>query len=201
MSVTQGGQIPGQPGLIHRRHDAGEARDGGDARNRSTGHGSRRGWHRWNPEPRLRPLVLVGLPETTQIDGGVHFRGGRSSAKCGCGAAAHRWVNGGARQHLKAAGARRSYYAKRRCSGARSLPAIADGGFGRSRGSGYGARARERGEGKGRGAHGGLAEQAGVLGDVLRSANRRRWRRGRSPASVVKKTTASAMERVRRCVA
>ena len=41
------------------------------------------------------------MPETTQIDGGVHFRGGRSSAKCGCGAAAHRWVNGGARQHLK----------------------------------------------------------------------------------------------------
>ena len=73
-----------------------------------------------------------------------------------------------------AAGARRSYYARRRCSGARSSPAMADGGFGRSRGSGYRARARERGEGKGRGAHGGLAEQASVLGDVLRAANRRR---------------------------
>ena len=101
----------------------------------------------------------------------------------------------------EAAGAHRAIYARRRCSGARSSPAMADGGFGRSRGSGYRARVRERGEGKGRGAHGGLAEQAGVLGDVLRPANRRRWRRGRSPASVVKKTTASAMERVRRCVA
>ena len=48
---------------------------------------------------------------------------------------------------------------------------MADGGFGRSWGSGYRARARERGEGKGREAHGGLAEQAGVLGDVLRPAN------------------------------
>ena len=48
---------------------------------------------------------------------------------------------------------------------------MADGGFGHSRGSGYRARARERGEGKGREAHGGLAEQAGVLGDVLRPAN------------------------------
>ena len=70
-----------------------------------------------------------------------------------------------------AAGARRSYYVRQRCSGARSSPAMADGGFGRSWGSGYRARARERGEGKGRGAHGGLAEQAGVLGDVLRPAN------------------------------
>ena len=70
-----------------------------------------------------------------------------------------------------AAGARRSYYARQRCSGAWSSPTMVDGGFGRSRGSGYRARARERGEGKGRGAHGGLAEQAGVLGDVLRPAN------------------------------
>ena len=73
----------------------------------------------------------------------------------------------------EAAGAHRAIYARRRCSGARSSPAMADGGFGRSWGSGYRARARERGEGKGRGAHGGLAEQASVLGDVLRAANRR----------------------------
>ena len=44
----------------------------------------------------------------------------------------------------EAAGARRSYYARRRCSGARSSPAMADGGFERSRGSGYRAHARER---------------------------------------------------------
>ena len=90
MSWTQGGPAVVKVGQTHRRHDAGEARDGGDARNRSIGHGSRHGWHCWNPEPRLRPLVLVGLPETTQIDGGVHFRGGRSSAKCGRGATARR---------------------------------------------------------------------------------------------------------------
>ena len=35
-SVTLGGQIPGQPGLIHRRLDAGEARDGGAARKSPT---------------------------------------------------------------------------------------------------------------------------------------------------------------------
>ena len=44
----------------------------------------------------------------------------------------------------EAAGAHRAIYARRRCSGARSSPAMADGGFGRSRGSGYRARARER---------------------------------------------------------
>ena len=153
-SVSLGGQIPGQPGLIHRRHDAGEARDGADARNRSTGHGSRRGWHRWNPEPRPRPLVLVGSPETAQIDGGVHFRGGRSSAKCGCGAAAHRWVNGGARQHLKGGRSMSELLCEAEVLGARSSPAMADGGFGCSRGSGYGACAKEKAEGRGPVAHG-----------------------------------------------
>ena len=37
---------------------------------------------------------------------------------------------------------------RRRSSGARSSPAMADGGFGCSWGGGYRARARERGEGK-----------------------------------------------------
>ena len=55
--------------------------------------------------------------------------------------------------------------------GARSSPAMADGGFGRSRGSGYGAHARERGEGKGRGAHGGLAEQLNGLGEASATEN------------------------------
>ena len=168
--MTQGGQIPGQPGLIHRRHDAGEARDGGDARNRSTGHGSRRGWHRWNPEPRPRPLVLVGSPETAQIDGGVHFRGGRSSAKCGRGAAAHRWVNGGARQHLKAAGACRSCYARQRCSGhgARQPWRTAASG---ARGAAATGRARER---EVRGNDGKLTgrQQGGSVGSGTRQTSR-----------------------------
>ena len=47
------------------------------------------------------------------------------------------------------------------------------------------------------GAHGGLEDVVGELGGGRTAA----WRRGRSPASVVKKTTVSAMERVRRCVA
>ena len=71
----------------------------------------------------------------------------------------------------EAAGAHRAIYARRRCSGARSSPAMADGGFGRSRGSGYRARARERGEGKGRGAHGGLAEQLNGLGEASATEN------------------------------
>ena len=36
-SVTLGGQIPGQPGLIHRRLDAGEARRGSEVRDSSSG--------------------------------------------------------------------------------------------------------------------------------------------------------------------
>ena len=88
------------------------------------------------------------MPETTQIDGGVHFRGGRSSAKCGCGAAAHRWVNGGARQHLKGDRSMSELLCEVEVLGARSSPAMADGGFGCSWGGGYRARAKERGEGK-----------------------------------------------------
>ena len=89
MLMTQGGSNPGQLGQTCRRLTAGEVRDGGDARNRSTGHGSRRGWHRWYPEPRPRRLVLVGSPEMTQIDGGVRFRGGRSLGANGGDATAH----------------------------------------------------------------------------------------------------------------
>ena len=81
--------------------------------------------------------------------------------------------------NYEAAGAHRAIYARRRCSGARRSPAMADGGFGRSRGSGYRARARERGEGKGREAHGGLAEQHSGVGGEPVTANRRR----RRPAS------------------
>ena len=84
MLMTQGGQT-----LVNSVKPAGEVRDGGDARNHSTGHGLRRGWHRWNPEPRPRRLVLAGLPETTQIDGGVRFCGGRSSGAIGGDATAH----------------------------------------------------------------------------------------------------------------
>jgi len=58
-----------------------------------------------------------------------------------------------------------------RSSGARSSPAMADGGLGCSWGGGYRARARERGEGKGRGAHGGLAEQLNGLGEASATEN------------------------------
>ena len=55
--------------------------------------------------------------------------------------------------------------------GARSSPAMADGGFGCSWGGGYRARERERGEGKGRGAHGGLVEQLNGLGEAFATEN------------------------------
>ena len=71
----------------------------------------------------------------------------------------------------EAAGAHRAIYARRRCSGARSSPAMADGGFGRSWGSGYRARARERGEGKRRQAHRDAAGWLSGLGDAPEPTN------------------------------
>ena len=63
---------------------------------------------------------------------------------------------------------------RRRSSGARSSPAMADGGFGCSWGGGYRARAREGGEGKRRQAHREAAGWLSGLGDAPDVANRRR---------------------------
>ena len=61
---------------------------------------------------------------------------------------------------------------RRRSSGARSSPAMADGGFGCLWGSGYRVRARERGEGKRRQAHCGCRARLSGLGGDLSAVNR-----------------------------
>ena len=61
---------------------------------------------------------------------------------------------------------------RRRSSGARSSPAMADGGFGCSWGGGYRAHSKgERGRG-GVGAHNGAVEEVSELGEVLAALNR-----------------------------
>ena len=60
---------------------------------------------------------------------------------------------------------------RRRSSGARSSPAMADGGFGCSWGGGYRAQSKgERGRG-GVGAHSGAVEEVSELGEVLAALN------------------------------
>ncbi len=60
---------------------------------------------------------------------------------------------------------------RRRSSGARSSPAMADGGFGCLWGGGYRVRERERGEGKRRQAHGDAAGWLSGLGDAPEPTN------------------------------
>ena len=67
-------------GQTHRRHDAGEARDGGAMRKRATGHGRGRAWARWRAlAPARRTVVVAGT------DDGELVSGGRSSANGGLG--------------------------------------------------------------------------------------------------------------------
>ena len=71
----------------------------------------------------------------------------------------------------EAAGAHRAIYARRRRSGARSSPAMADGGFGCLWGGDYRVRERERGEGKRRQAHRDAAGWLSGLGDAQEPTN------------------------------
>ena len=64
----------------------------------------------------------------------VAAAGARDSAGVGLQLAFERTKSTGG--SYEAAGARRSYYVRRRCSGARSSPAMADGGLGSSWGGG-----------------------------------------------------------------
>ena len=64
MSMTQGGQIPGQPGLNHRRLAGGGSRRGGRARDCSSGAQSSRGGHARGAGARPHPERHAAAAET-----------------------------------------------------------------------------------------------------------------------------------------
>ena len=70
-------------GQTHRRHDAGEARDGGAMRKRATGHGRGRAWARWRALAPARRTVVVAVPEVAGTDDGDDSGGCRSSVELG----------------------------------------------------------------------------------------------------------------------
>ncbi len=70
-------------GQTHRRHDAGEARDGGAMRKRATGHGRGRAWARWRALAPARRTVVVAVPEVAGTDDGDDRGGCRSSVELG----------------------------------------------------------------------------------------------------------------------
>ena len=72
-------------GQTHRRHDAGEARDGGAMRKRAIEHGRGRAWARWRALAPARRTVVVAVPEVAGTDDGELVSGGRSSANDGLG--------------------------------------------------------------------------------------------------------------------
>ena len=77
-------------GQTHRRHDAGEARDGGVMRNRATGHGRGCAWARWRALAGAHRMVVVAVPVVAGTDDGELVSGGRSSGAVGIGAAARK---------------------------------------------------------------------------------------------------------------
>ena len=74
-------------GQTHRRHDAGEVRDGGAMRNRATGHGRGRAWARWKALALARRMVAVAGPGVAGVDGGELGCGRRSSGAVEIGVA------------------------------------------------------------------------------------------------------------------
>ena len=72
---------------------------------------------------------------------------------------------------LGAPGARWCHWTERRCSGARTSSAMADGGSGYSRGSGYGTKTTTWLRGKGPGAHGEADDRLSWLGDDRKATN------------------------------
>ena len=70
-------------GQTHRRHDAGEARDGGAMRKRATGHGRGRAWAHWEALAPARRMVVVAVPGVAGVDGGELGCGRRSSGAVG----------------------------------------------------------------------------------------------------------------------
>ena len=72
-------------GQTDRRHDAGEARDGGAMRDRATGHGRGRSWARWRALAPARRTVVVAEPGVAGTVDGELVSGGWSSANGGLG--------------------------------------------------------------------------------------------------------------------
>ena len=87
---TGGGPAVVKVGQTHRRHDAGEARDGGANRKRATGHGRGRAWARWRALAGAHRTVVVAVPVVAGTDDGELVSGGRSSGAVGFGAAARK---------------------------------------------------------------------------------------------------------------
>ena len=77
-------------GQTRRRHDAGEARDGGANQKRATGHGRGRVWACWRALAGAHQTVVVAMPVVAGTDDGELVSGDRSSGAVGFGAAARK---------------------------------------------------------------------------------------------------------------
>ena len=174
MSMTQGGQIPGQPGLNHRRLAAGGSRRGGRARNRSSGAQSSRGGH--------------------ARGAGAHPHPERNAAAAGTDGALRKRARGGAGVRVFVAtglqwpwqrvhGTYSNYARRRACwtrrpgclvAGAASAAGASGGGCGRAWCGRYGMRGRERRGGKRPAAHHGHDERVGEVGEELMKTGGRR---------------------------
>ena len=101
MSWTQGGPAVVKVGQTHRRHDVGEARDGGASRKRATGHGRGCAWARWRALAPARRTVVVVVPEVAGVDVGELGCARRGSVVHGNGVGARRRAKRGARDALR----------------------------------------------------------------------------------------------------
>ena len=84
-------------------------------------------------------MVVMGGAGADYGGDGKDDSGGQSTAMRRCGAAARGRANGGASQHLKGSRSTPEQLVGAEGLGARTSPAMADGGFGCSRGRGYDA--------------------------------------------------------------
>ena len=83
MSLTQGGQTPGQPRLTRRRLDAGEARRGDEVGDSSSGDHMAGGGHLRDTGTLPRRLMAVDGPGVAGVISGVDLGGHRSSGELG----------------------------------------------------------------------------------------------------------------------
>ena len=103
-SVTLGGQILGQPGLIHRRLDAGEARRGGEVRDSSSGDRMAGGGHLRDADELAHRVVVAVGPGVAGVVAGVVLGGRRSSGELGVDATVAREARAGHLRALRGAG-------------------------------------------------------------------------------------------------
>ena len=178
MSMTQGGQIPGQPGLNHRRLAAGGSRRGGRARNRSSGAQSSRGGHARGAGARPHPERNAAAAGTD----GARWKRARG------GAGVQVFLATGLQWPWQRVHGTYSNYARRRAcwtrrlgylvAGAASAAGASGGGCGRAWCGRYGMRGRERRGGKRPAAHHGHDERVGEVGEeLMKTGGRRRSRR------------------------